>query len=248
MSEQRYQGALRAVGEYADKKGFENLAKYLYADGTLLSQSPVSRLKAGSFHLLLGAYNPAQFVVQFMGATVAAGANPVAFTKAIPKLLGTSIIDATSSTTADALKQLKYLRKKGLVPEDAIEDWKFWNKTGYRESVLRANGDLDAAGNYTPLDSNLISRVFSKGLDIGTTPYRLGELSNMRISFYTALEMEKKRLGKNFKYSDATLRRVVSRAENYRLNMSNANKAEYQKVLHPCLLSSSQSIPSLVKC
>jgi len=51
----------------------------------------------------------------------------------------------------------------------------------------------------------------------------------MRISFFTALEREKSLKGKSFRYDDATIGRVVSRAEQYRLNMSGANKAAFQK-------------------
>ncbi len=228
-SEQRWQGALRAVGEHFDDKGYQGIANHFYSDGSAIAKSPVARMKSGSFHLLLGAFNPAQFVVQFMGATVAAGANPLAFTKAFPKMLGTAMIDAAGSTRSQSLDMIKTLRKKGLVPEDAADDWKFWDRSGYRESVLRTNGDLDAAGNYAPLETGAVQRVFDKGLDLGTKPYQMGELANMRTSFYTALEVEKKRMGKGFAYTDATLQRVVSRAENYRLNMSNANKATYQK-------------------
>lgn len=230
-SEQKYTGARYALAKAFDRRGKENIAKYLYDDGSILAASPVTRLKSGAFHMLLGTFNLSQFVVQFLGATVAAGANPVAFTKAVPKLLATSFIDAAGANRKEALAMIKYLRSKKLIGEGMEADWEFWNRSGYRESVLRTNGELDAAGNFAPLERNAVMNLVDKGLDLGTKPYQVGELSNMRVSFYTALEMVKKQRGKAFTYSDADLRAVVSRAENYRLNMSNANKADYQKGL-----------------
>ena len=178
--------------------------------------------------MMLGTFNPAQFVVQFMGATVAVGANPVSFTKAVPRIMAASLTDLADDSLTRG-KALLELRKKGIITEDMTQDIHFWRDSGMFESVLRNNADFDNSGKFLPTDANAVQRAFSGLADKSTVFYEMGELGSMRTSFFTALEQIKAQKGSKFKYDEATLQAVVARAEQYRLGMSSANKAEYQK-------------------
>lgn len=225
-SEQALQGAIRAIGKHFDKKGKKSAAEFFYKRS---GASPIDSLKGGAFHMMLGAFNPAQYLVQFMGATVAVGANPVSFTKAVPRILAASLTDTIddSITHGKALDLLA--RKKIGVTKDMEQDILFWKQSGMFESVLRNNADFNNAGKFLPSDAGMLRRGFASLANKSTIFYEMGELGSMRTSFFTALEELKSRAGTSWKYSEESLQQVVARAEQYRLGMSSANKAEFQK-------------------
>lgn len=198
----------------------ENVAKYMYR---VHDQSPTELAKSAVFHTTLGLFNLAQLPVQMFGATVALSLEPLHAPRAMFKWMASSALDIGSNT-----KSVNGLAKKlGM----DIEDYNFWRKSGMREGVVRGNADLGSINSNLPYDAGLIRRGYHSLLNAGQTPYRMGELANMRISFFTALERQKALDGKNFVYNDATLSKVISKAEQYRLNMGSANKAAFQKGL-----------------
>lgn len=227
-SEQALRGALKAIAKNADKYGKDNIARYFYRKAK--GSNPIDLLKGTSFHMTLGVFNPAQYLVQMMGAAAAMGANPVSFTKASPRILAASLTDMIDDKLGFE-KTLRYLNKKGVIPDSVKDDVEFWRTSGMYESVLRGNADFDNSGKFMPIDAGVMRRAFSSLADKSTMFYEAGELANMRISFFTALEHEKAIAGKAWKYNTNQLQQVVARAEQYRLGMSAANKAQYQKGL-----------------
>ena len=226
-SEQEMQGIIRAIGESFDNRGMERLAKYFYKNS---DKSPLGMLKGGAFHMMLGMFNPAQYLVQMMGGAVAVGANPASFTKALPRIMAAGLTDTIDDSILHG-KALKALAKGDKMFEGMTDDVEFWRRSGMYESVLKNNADFDSSGRFMPLDAGAIRRGWSKLGDLSTLPYEAGELASSRISFFTALEHYKSLMGDKWMYSEENLQKVVSRAESYRLNMSSANKAEYQKGL-----------------
>jgi hypothetical protein len=192
-------------------------------------KSVVDVLKGTTFNLTLGMYNMVQIPVQLFGASVAVSINPLAATKALPRWLMASTLDfVTDEKSAKAF--LRKIAKEQDIDVKTLEsDYKAWRKSGMYEAVVRGSADASSLANRLPYDAKFLRRGFNKFTELGQAPYRMGELSNMRISFFTALEREKGLKGKAFKYDDATIGRVISRAEKYRLNMSGANKAAFQK-------------------
>lgn len=224
-SEQALQGAIRAIAKHFDKKGKENVAEYFYKRS---SASPIDALKGGAFHMMLGAFNPAQYIVQLAGATVAVGASPVSFLKAFPRLIAASMTDTIDDSRTYG-KALDFLANKKLITEDMNQDILFWRDSGMFESVLRNNADFDNSGKFLPSDAGMLRRGLAGLANKSTIFYEMGELGSMRTSFFTALEELKTRAGKDWIYSEDNLQKVIDRAEQYRLGMSSANKAEYQK-------------------
>lgn len=234
-SDQRFQGLVKSVGMKIDKASpklgklspvAQGIAKHIYR---IHDKSLTDFLKGITFNLTLGMFNVVQIPVQLLGATVAASIRPVEATKALPKWLAASALDfATNEKTANSF--LRKMSKDLKLPiEELQNDYNFWRRSGMYESVVRGSADASSLASHLPYDAGVIRRGFNKMVDAGQTPYRMGELSNMRISFFTALEETKKLKGKNFKYGDTTLQEVVGRAEQFRLNMSGANKANFQK-------------------
>lgn len=222
----RFQGWVRSVGEKFDDKGKEGVAKYLYQ---MQDKSLVDVLKGMTFNLTLGMFNVVQIPVQLMGATVAMSINPAAAIKATSRFLTASTLDfVTDEKTAKA-----FLRKMSgdldVDEKNLAGDYNFWKKSGMYESVVRGSADASSITNRLPYDAGVLARGWTKLVDAGQTPYKMGELSNMRISFFTTLEEKKTLAGKSFKYNDQTLQEVIARAEQFRLNMSGANKAAFQK-------------------
>ena len=192
-------------------------------------KSAVDVMKGTTFNLTLGMYNMVQIPVQLFGASVAVSINPVAATKALPRWLMASSLDfVTSEKTAKTFLN-KIAKENNIDVKFLFQDYQAWRKSGMYESVVRGSADASSMANRLPYDAGFLRRGFNRFVEVGQTPYRMGELSNMRISFFTALEREKSLKGKSFLYDDATIARVVSRAEQYRLNMSGANKAAFQK-------------------
>ena len=228
-TDQAFQGAVRAIAVAFDRKGGktgESVAKYLYQ---AQDKSVLDIMKGATFNLTLGMYNMVQIPVQLLGATVAVSINPIAATKALPRWLMASSLDFVTNEKSAAKFLDKIALEQGLDSKILANDYAAWRKSGMYEAVVRGNSDASSLANRLPYDAGFLNRGFHKFVDVGQTPYRMGELSNMRISFFTALEREKSLKGKAFKYDDATIGRVVSRAEQYRLNMSGANKAAFQK-------------------
>lgn len=225
--DQKLQGWVVEAGKKIEKvKGGQGVAKYMYH---IRDSRPTDIAKSMTFNLMLGMYNIRQIAVQLFGATVAVSINPVYATKGLPNWLLASSLDLV--TNEKSAKQFaKFMGDKvGFDGEAALKDYDFWRRTGMYESVVRGNADANSVASKMPYDAGVVRRMMSGLVQGGQAPFRIGELSNMRISFFTALEREKALKGKNFKYDDVTLQNVVARTEQYRMNMGSANKAAFQK-------------------
>lgn len=225
-ADQAFQGAVRAIGKKFDRAGREGTAKFFYK---MHDKSVTDVMKGITFNLTLGMYNMVQLPVQLFGASVAVSINPIAATKAAPRWLMSSALDFVTNEKTAKQFLAKTAKDQGIDVKTLENDYMAWRKSGMYESVVRGSADASSIANRLPYDAGFLRTGFHRAVELGQTPYRMGELSNMRISFFTALEREKGLKGKAFKYDDATIGRVVSRAEQYRLNMSGANKAAFQK-------------------
>lgn len=231
-SEQRLKGAFISAAralDKIDKAPFQRASSFFY---NVKDKSPINLLKSVTFNLTLGAFSMVQIPVQAAGALVAVAINPVYAAKAMDRWLIASALDL--GTDLKVVQQTgAILGKRMGLSKDKVKslqlDYEFWRSSGMKEAVVRGNADAASLMNGLPIDSGLARRGFSKLVEAGQTPYRMGELANMRISFFTALEREKDVAGKAFKYDDATMQRVLARAEDTRLNMNAANKAAFQK-------------------
>lgn len=231
-SEKMFQGAIVSAAKLLDKsdnKFLQKSAAYFYQ---IKDHNPVGLIKSMTFNLTLGTFSMVQIPVQTFGALVAVGANPVYAGRAMPSWIMASGLDLgrdlkVVKDTASILG-----KRMGMNPEEIKtfkNDYAFWRDAGMREAVIRGNADATAMMNGLPMDAGMLRRVFQSFLTAGQTPYRIGELANMRISFFTALERQKAVDGASFVYDNNTMKKVLSRAEHYRMNMHSANKAAFQR-------------------
>ncbi len=224
--EQAFQGFLRSVAKVFDKPGAgkrrEEVAKFLYSPPHALT-NPYDAMKGASFHLNLGTFSIVQMPVQAMGMAVALAANPVYAAKGAVNFMLFGMMD-NMGKWATSPSFLKKAEKMGVKPGVLKREYEFWRRSGMYDSVVAGNADYAAMANSLPIDRNVISRLADKG----TMFFKAGELANMRVSFATALEREKA-INKAFNYTDDDLRKVLARAEQYRMNMGAGNKAWFQR-------------------
>ena len=235
--EQAFQGMFTSIGKRFDRPGKaiglvdnESIAKFMYK---IDDKNPTNLLKSAVFNTTLGAFNLGQIAVQAAGATVALTVSPVSASKAMHKWLISSALDLASkgneAVSTAALK--KILKGMGIKDETLVTDYNMWQRSGLRDSIVNANADVASTYNKIPYDAGVLRRGFHALAEVGQTPYKMGELASMRISFFTALEDVKKLRGAAFKYSDEDMTEVLARTEQFRLNMGAANKAAFQKGL-----------------
>jgi hypothetical protein len=195
------------------------LGKYIYK---LKDNNPINTMKAVTFNLALGLGNVAQFFIQSAGATVAMSVDSVNAAKVIPKLPAFTILDNIPNPQMKD-KVAMILEKKMNMP-GLVEDYRLWEGTGFKQGIIHNDSNMAQLYRGNPVNPTWLS----KGVRATQFFYKAGELVNTRISFFTALERWKS-LNKGMRPGKDDLRRIISRAEAFRLNMSAANKADLQR-------------------
>ena len=109
--------------------------------------------------------------------------------------------------------------------DELLETKRLWLKTGLRDSIL-TTADHAASVQSHGVAADSLRRTADQGLIF----YRAGELFNRRTSFLTALDEFRKK-NPNKVVSDADLKQILSRSNDFMLNLSKANKAAWQKGL-----------------
>lgn len=201
----------------------------------LKSNDPVTALRSSTFHLLLGWFNPAQWFVQAQGfaPAFAQAARFGGFDGVVKvwKLQHTlrAIEHGVNSKTIEGMT--KALVKAGI--SDAEEARKvmalqeIWSKSGLREGVL-TTGDFKNASNAMGQGYGALADFANnKGLWF----YRQGELFSRRFSLTAAFEefVRKNPEALQKGLTDAQQKAIVSKANDYMLNLGKANKAAWQR-------------------
>lgn len=213
--------------EFAMNRPF--LRKDFLIDGLhhLRRRDPIGAMRATSFHSLLGMFNPVQLWVQAQGASLALTmatklTDPAGGIRAVKNQMALGLIDHMNSPEAFN----RVAKAFAMSPEELTEIKRLWDKTGYRVSILNTADHAASATGYG-IARDALRRVADKGLFF----YRAGELFNRRTSFLVALEEYKQanKLGRGAKISDDGLKQIMTRANNFMLNLSKANRAQWQK-------------------
>lgn len=227
VEESRLSGGVHSLADWmSGTQGLKKIAPYVYR----ASQSdPLGAIRGSTFNLRLGMYNVSQLLVQGLGASVAMSINPVYAAKGFPKVLAFSSLDQIADPILRN-KTIEAMRKFGPEYDDLADAYGAWKRSGMYDSVVSANGELSAYHKALPMQRSMIGRAWEKVVETGQLPFKIGELANMRISFATAYERWRD-LNKGKKLDQEAIDSILQRAENYRLNMSRANKAEFQKGL-----------------
>ena len=234
VSEKSFQDFVIEVGKRFDKgvggiesgKGQQGIAKFMYKWS---DENPTNIAKSATFNLTLGMFNPAQIITQASGVTAAYTIHPIHALAATPRWLLAATLDfGTNERAAESFLGM-FAKKAGVDAKTMKKDYEFWRKSGMYDTVIAGNADAAALKLGLPYDAGLLRRTISGVVEKGRIPFNIGEVANMRISFFTALERAKKLKGADFSYSDKDLIEVLGRAEDLRLNMSSANRSNIQK-------------------
>jgi len=227
--EQVYQGATQRLYEWALGKNSESGARIA---GWMRDKDPIAASRAAAFHSLLGWFNPAQLWVQAQGMSIAVSMN-----------LGKNLTETLRHTTGLAVLGLgrelpkgsykNAAKVAGMDAKEFEELHKLWIRTGFEDSILQT-ADHAAAIRGHGIAMDAVSKAADKGLLF----YRHGELLNRRMSFTSALDDLKagrlegfENFKKGSKVNDAELKAVMDRANVLMLNMTKANRAQWQKGL-----------------
>lgn len=212
-----------AVGESGAVQ--QGIAKFMYKYS---DENPTNIAKSWTFNTVLGMFNPAQVITQASGITAAYSIHPVHAANATWRWILAGALDFTTNEKAAEGFLGIFAKNAGVDTATMKKDYEFWRKSGMYDSVIAGNADAATLKLGLPYDAGLLRRTLSGVVDAGRTPFNIGEVANMRVSFFTALERAKK-IHPNFAYTDKELVEVIGRAEDLRLNMSSANKANIQK-------------------
>ena len=188
----------------------------------LRHKDPIAAARAAAFHSLLGWYNPVQLWVQAQGAAIALSANILNLPELAQVLrYQQALALADHMESAEGIANVaKALR---IDPEELQAIRAAWRKSGLKDAVLTTS-DYAAAARGRGIARDALKRASDRGLLF----YRIGELFNRRVSFVTALR-EWKAANTEATLDDAALRAILSRSNDYMLNLTKANRAAWQK-------------------
>ena len=190
----------------------------------LRHKDPIASARAAAFHSLLGWFNPVQLWVQAQGAAIALSANILdlpEMTNVLRIQQALALADNMESSAGIA----RVAKGLGMNPDELLGLKSAWRKSGLKDAVL-TTADYAAAASGRGIARDALKRASDKGLLF----YRIGEMFNRRVSFVTALREWQKANGTKV-IDDAALKAILTRSNDYMLNLTKANRASWQKGL-----------------
>lgn len=192
----------------------------------LASTDPAGMLKAATFHGLLGAFSPAQLLVQSQNFIIAASLAP----HKIPVLMPRYMALRMAMLNKNNEKFVRHLASAALMNED---DWlrlvHRYDQTGFHQSV-KMTADTSAAAEGFALEATSINRAMGmagRGLDKTLLPYVEGERFGRGYSWLLA-ESEWRAANKGKLASELADKDIAKRALALTMNMDRANAAVWQ--------------------
>lgn len=204
-----------ALGEFNPRKSLMNLQHV----------DPFSIARTATFHPLLGFFNLSQLMVQSQGAAIAFATDPLSAPKRLAEYTYLrSIVDVGAHNLRAQGDVRKAMAKAAGIPEaEAIEIAEQFLKSGLSSSI-KLSADMGASLTSNVSSLNALKKISDKGLVF----YREGELVTRGYSFLQArANWIRKNNGK--KIDDAGLKEIIDETYRLMMNMSRANRAEWQK-------------------
>lgn len=226
-SEQVWAGTMRGFSEFLEGSKFfkegsgAGVRKGLQeAAGT----DPFGVMRGASFHMLLGWWNPAQMLVQGMGATLAISLNPVKFPKIMSEY---QMLRAGYNAGDDSIRAMA--KVMGRDADEMVALRNAYKRTGLVES-LKTTADYNAASLGYGIDAGAVQRAFGKASDSSLVFFREGERFNRSYSWLLAADdyMALNKM-KASALKDADIDLITQQSLKYTMNMNRANRAEWQK-------------------
>ena len=216
-NEQMYDDMVQRVYEFVlDTSGRNRVTEALH---TVRHRDLTAAIKSASFHSLLGAWNPAQSIVQASGSAVAMSQG---ITNVPQKLFRINALAATDNFDLPPEAFNAFARSFGWKPETLRKYNELWGRSGLRQSTY-TSADIEAA----KAGYGTTSKGVRSAINSSTMFFRAGELFNRRIAFMQAIDEAggiDKVLGNN-----ALERQVLTRVNDLVLNLTRGNRAFWQK-------------------
>lgn len=180
-----------------------------------------TRMRGLAFHATLGWFNPSQFMVQAMGASIAISLDPVR----APLFMARSL--ALRATMFDIFKEsdktIELVARAAFMEPNAFRTMvRAYQKTGLHESTL-TTGDYSALQGF-PNGADLLRKVASAGL----IPFKEGERWARNYAWIKAYDDVTKG-SKITAISDEMIDQVTSLHLRYTMNLNRANRAAWQR-------------------
>jgi hypothetical protein len=222
-SERAWEETVKGVFEWSiEKFGRNRVSDFIL---TQRQKDPLARLRAATFHTLLGSFNPVQLWVQAQGAATAMAMNILNPVKLQRMFRQQNALAMLQHVNFDDSPKILSKMAKGFGYE-SVDEMKqmdtLWKKSGFHDSVL-SSADVEAAARGFPTTKGAVKRFFDSGLGF----FRAGELFNRRLAFLTAID----ELGGPAKLasSDKLFKEALDRTNGLILNLGKANRAAWQK-------------------
>jgi hypothetical protein len=184
-------------------------------------KSGINAIKTGTFHALLGAWNPVQMIVQGSGAAVALSQGMLKAPEHFFKQNGlfmTMFLNRAKHPEAYA----RTAKAFGWKPQTLAKYDDLFKRTGLHQSTF-TSADIEAAQQ----GFGMTAGAFRKTINSSTMFFRNGELFNRRLAFMQAID----ELGGIDKVTDSLQlqRQMMTRVGDLTLNLGRANRAWWQK-------------------
>ena len=223
-NEREVQTWMRTVAEKIETVNLPGNRKLARAIHRFDHTNPIASVRASAFNLAMGWYNPAPFLVQALGSTVAMSLDPLRVPKHLTSTFALQAMDMMHSPHALDLNAGKMA--KSLNDKDLPDLKKAWDMSGLKESAMFGHADYQAMAKGLPLDKGVLRGLW----DNQTYFYKTGELFNYRYSFSAAFDWWKRQPGNKKRTIDAkAVDEIVARTNTYLLHMSRANRSTAQK-------------------
>lgn len=203
--------------------------------------NPFKSLRAATFNLMLGWFNPRQLYMQAQNATIAIGVDPVRAPRALAEaaamrtmmFMPNKQLDEVVHLAADAISMKK---------ADLAENIRQFNRSGLEASILK-NADYDAVRQgLTGGAMDRLRNAAQKGLIM----YKEGEMFSM----LTAWNIAKKRFTDKFPkrvIDDKAIAEITAEVRRIAINFTSANAAGFQRGISGNALQFAQVQAKLVE-
>lgn len=226
QSEREVQTWMRTVAEKIETLPVLGNRKLALAIHRFDHSDPPASVRASAFNLTMGWYNPAPFLVQAFGSTVAMTIDPLNAPKHLRGAFALQALDNMHNPHALDINT-KMISGK-LADADIPDIKKAWDLSGFKESAMFGHADFQAMDKGLPIDRGALRKMWENQ----TYFYKQGELFNYRYSFSAAFDWWKRQPGNKKRAIDAkAVDEIVARTNTYLLHMSRANRASSQKGL-----------------
>jgi len=221
-AENTWKGATQRTMNWAASKGYnESIVRGI---GSMKSLDPIAKAKSAAFHSLLGWYNPAHLWIQAQGTSVSLAIAGKKFPQVMRNSSAFTALGEAANPTAWRIKAAAKIAAVDPVEFEAMH--KLWVKSGLGATVTQTADHSAALKGF-----GVVNQAIKKASDQGLFFYRNGELVNRRTAFTTAIERYKDSKGVSSVQGigDEALKEILADTNNLLLNMSKANKANFQK-------------------